>query len=380
VAFELARLGYDVTVLTAIPDYPQGKYYDGYGIFKRRTEHVNGVKIIRGFIVSRRDGSRIRLMLSYISFLLSSITISLYLAVFKRYDRILVHETSPVMIGIPAVIIKKLRKTPVYFWVLDLWPESLQAAGNVHNNIILGVFKKLVTWLYENSDKILISSKGFKRSIMEKGNFGDKIVFFPNWADRILENTVVPNMIELPKGFVVMFTGNIGEAQDFDHIMACTLLLKSNKDIQFVFVGDGRKRQWVVHYIESHGLQDTVHSVGRFPPESMPYFWRNADVLLMALKDEQIFNLTVPAKLQAYMSASKPIVAMINGEGARLIDEAKCGMTVNASDAENLSKTILLMSKMKTDDLNEMGRNGKAYQQAHFNLDQSIKHLLKEME
>lgn len=379
VAFELAKKGYDVTVLTAIPDYPKGKYFDGYGALKRRSESVNGVKVIRGFIIPRGNGSSIRVVLNYFSFFVSSCLIAIYLGLFKRYDKILVHETSPVMIGVPAIIIKKLKKTPVFFWVLDLWPESLQAAGGINNPKILKSFRSLTTWIYKNSDKILISSKGFEKSIKEKGDFENKIVYFPNWADRALgqiENGELKiDNFEWPNGFIAMFAGNIGEAQDFDHIMEAARLLKEEKNIHFVLVGDGRKRPWVEQFRDEHGLQETVHWLGRYPIETMPYFFEKADVMLMSLKDVSIFNLTAPAKLQAYQSAGKPIVAMMNGEGPRLVAEARCGRSVAAGDSETLAKVLLEMSEMDKSVLEEMGKKGKEYQMEYFEMDKAINHL-----
>ena len=377
VAFELVRRGYDVTVLTAIPDYPGGKFFEGYGFFRRRKEIVNGVKVIRAFIIPRGKGGAIRLFLNYLSYFISSLLVSLRLGLFGKFDRIIIHETSPVMIGVPAVVVKKLQKVPLYFWVLDLWPESLQAAGGVNSPCVLGFFRRMTTWIYRHSDKILMSSKGFESSILEKGDFADKLVYFPNWADKALEGSKSYKLPTLPEGFIAMFAGNMGEAQDFDHIMSAALLLKDNPHIHFVFVGDGRKRSWVEAFCEEHGLQNTVHWVGRHPVEAMPSFFEKADVMLMTLKDVSIFNLTAPAKLQAYMSASKPILAMMNGEGPRIVDEACCGRCVPAADAESLAKALREMSQMDKTELEEMGLRGKTYQQTHFDLDKSISHLVE---
>ncbi len=383
-AFELANRGYDVTVLTAIPDYPKGKYFDGYGVFCRRRETVNGVKVIRGFIIPRGNGGGIRLLLNYLSFFISSIILSIYVGLFKRFDQVIVHETSPVMIGVPGVIAKKLQRIPMLFWVLDLWPESLKAAGGINNRHVLGMFESLTKWIYRNSDKILMSSKGFETSILKKGDFSDKLVYFPNWADRALgqiENGELKiDNFEWPNGFIVMFAGNMGEAQDFDHIMEAALKLKNHQDIHFVFVGDGRKRPWVESYCMDHNLQDTVHWVGRHPIEAMPFFFEKADIMLMTLMDIEIFNLTAPAKLQAYMSAGKPILAMMNGEGPRIIEDAKCGLSVPAGDSSALADAILQLSKMDKTYLMKMGGNGKLYQMIHFDIDKSISHLCEIME
>lgn len=379
-AFELTRLGYDVTVLTAIPDYPGGKFFDGYGFFRKRKETVRGVKVIRAFIIPRGQGGTLRLLLNYLSYFLSSLMVSLRLGLFGKFDRVLIHETSPVMIGVPAVIVKKLQKIPLHFWVLDLWPESLQAAGGVNNPWVLGLFRRMTTWIYRHSDKILMSSKGFESSILEKGDFANKLVYFPNWADKALEGHESYQLPALPNGFIAMFAGNMGEAQDFEHIMSAAKLLKDEEHIHFVFVGDGRKRPWVEAYRDKYGLQETVHWVGRHPVEAMPSFFEKADVMLMTLKDVSIFNLTAPAKLPAYMSASKPILAMMNGEGPRIVAEAECGRSVPAADAEALAKALREMSQMDKTELAEMGLRGKAYQQAHFDLDKSISHLIEILE
>lgn len=380
IAFNFAEKGYDVTVLTAIPDYPKGKFFDGYGIFSRRCEKVKGVKVIRGFAIPRGNGNTFRIVLNYLSFFISSVFISVWLGLFRKFDRVFVHETSPVMIGVPAIIVKKLQHIPLLFWVLDLWPESLQAAGGVNNIRILKLFEKLTKWIYKNSDKILISSRGFKQSILDKGDFKDKIVYFPNWVDREMASDKHISLPQFPQGFIVMFAGNIGEAQDFEHIMDAALRLRSHKDIHFVIVGNGRKFKWVESFVHSNSLEEQVHLLGRYPSETMPLLFSKADVMLVTLKDASIFNLTVPAKLQAYMSAGKPIVAMMNGEGPRLIEEAQCGWAVVAGDDKGLAKCILDISSYDKEILLNKGSNGRRYQIENFNVDKCLLALERMME
>ena len=380
IAFNFAEKGYDVTVLTAIPDYPKGKYFDGYGIFSRRCEKVKGVKVIRGFAIPRGNGNTFRIVLNYLSFFISSVFISVWLGLFRKFDRVFVHETSPVMIGVPAIIVKKLQHIPLLFWVLDLWPESLQAAGGVNNIRILKLFEKLTKWIYKNSDKILISSRGFEQSIIDKGDFKDKIVYFPNWVDREMASDKQISLPQLPQGFIVMFAGNIGEAQDFEHIMDAAIRLRSHKDIHFVIVGNGRKFKWVESFVQNNSLEEQVHLLGRYPSETMPLLFSKADVMLVTLKDASIFNLTVPAKLQAYMSAGKPIVAMMNGEGPRVIEEAQCGWSVVAGDDKGLAKCILEISSFDEEILLNKGSNGRRYQIENFNVDKCLLALERMME
>lgn len=366
IAFELQRRGHDVTVLTAIPNYPKGKYFDGYGVFKRRTEVVDGVKIIRGFVVPRGKGGKILLSLNYLSYLFSSCIIALYLALRYRYDAVFVHEVSPVTIGVAATLVKKMQRIPMYFWVLDLWPESLTAAIGLRNRYILGFFSKMVQWFYRNSDKILISSKGFASSICEKGDFADKIVYFPNWVDGALTvKSDVPTP-EVPAGFVAMFTGNIGESQDFGTVLGAAERLKSRKDIHFVIVGDGRAKEWLEKQIVERELSQTVHCVGSYPLAAMPATFAKAEVLFAALKDEAIFAITVPAKIQAYMSSGKPIVTMINGEAKLLIEEVGCGIAVEAGDGEAFAEAIAKIADMTQAEREKIGEKGRSFAARNF--------------
>jgi putative glycosyltransferase len=374
VAFDLVKKGHQVTVLTGIPNYPQGKYFEGYGLCKKRSEIVKGVKIIRSILVPRGKGNTIGLLLNYFSWFFFA---SFKILTFKdAFDVILVHQTSPVLQGIPAFILKKRKKIPVYFWVLDLWPESLTSAGGVKNKYVLSFFSKIVTYMYKHADKILISSNGFRQSILEKGDFQNKIIYFPNWAEDVFKKEVQFNIPKLPDGFKVMFAGNIGEAQDLEHILKAVLKLKSISGIKFIFLGDGRKKEWVKEFVDKNNLQGSVFLMGRFPLQAMPAFFHEADVMLLSLKSELIFNLTVPARLQAYMSSSKPVIGMIDGEGAQLIKKAKCGYAVKASDSDALAEKIKYMYALRKDELIELGKNGKDYFEMYFSKEKCLNHLV----
>ena len=365
-AAELVRRGHDVTVLTGIPNYPKGRFYPGYGLFRKRTEVWKGVKIHRAILIPRGKAKGFELALNYFSFALSASLKALVWAKTKRFDLVFVHEISPITVGIPAVIVKRLQKIPMIFWVLDLWPESMTAAGGVTNPAIINSFTKLTKWLYKNSDKILMSSKDFRQSILEKGDFAEKLHYFPNWADEILQNSTYSGLPSFPSGFIVMFAGNIGKSQDFEHIMQAALILKEEQDIHFAIVGDGRRRAWVESFIRDNRLSN-VHCMGRHPLSAMGSFFAKADVLLVSLKDSPIFALTEPTKISAYMYAGKPIITMMNGAGPRLINEARCGFSVPAGDAQGLADTIKKASRMNKQQLEELGRNGRLYCENHFN-------------
>ena len=273
-SFELQKRGHEVTVLTGLPNYPEGKMFEGYGIFKNRTQEINGVKVIRSLLLLRGKGGGIRLFLNYFSFAFFASIKAFFLSFSNKFDAVIVHEPSPITQFYPALLLKKLQKVPVYFWVMDLWPESLEILGGVKNKFVLNLFTKMVTNFYENSEKILITSKGFKKSILEKGNFKNKLEYFPNWAeDSISQGDVNYPIPNLPEGFKVMFAGNVGEAQDMEAVMNSALYLKNHSKIKLIIVGDGRKMSFVQEFIQQNNLQETVITVGQFPLDAMASFF-----------------------------------------------------------------------------------------------------------
>lgn len=383
IAFELAKLGYNITVLTAIPDYPKGKFFEGYSLFKRRHEIVNGVNVIRLPIIPRGKGGAIRLVLNYISYYFCLSVFTFFHGITHKYDRIFVHLTSPFFIGVCAKKLSKRQKIPLIFWTLDLWPESLISAGGFKNKILINQQTRMVRKVYEQCSKILIGSKGFEKSICEKGDFKEKLVYFPNWAEDVKGecpvdfdiNKIEPFASRKDGDFILLFAGNLGEAQNLDAIIEAANILKEEKRIKFVFVGDGRRKEHLENLVKEKALQNTVYFTGRFPITTMPVFMQNADVLLFSLKDEPCFNLTVPSKVQFYMAQGKPILAMINGDGADLVKEAECGLSVNAGASTGFAKAITTMFDMKKSELKKYGLNGKLFYQKNFTKEQRLKQL-----
>lgn len=376
IAFDLTKRGYSVTVLTGLPNYPGGKIYKGWGVFKKRKETINGVDIIRSLLIPRGKANGVRLFLNYFSWAFFASIRAFFLAFQKKFDCIIVHEPSPITQGFPAIVVKKIQKIPLYFWVLDLWPESLQFAGGIDNRSVHRFFGKIVKYIYNNSDKILISSNGFRKSILEKGDYENKIEYFPNWSEDTIANGIDNYEIpELPKGFKVLFAGNIGEAQDMSSVLKAANELKHRKDIHFIIVGDGRMKLWMENYIIEKGLADNIHLLGRFPIESMKTFFNRADALLVSLKDEIIFNVTVPAKIQAYMSVGKPILTMLNGEGNEIIQESKSGYISSSGDYKTLAKNILKLNTIDAEARKKMGQNAKVYYDTHFDKNKCMDNL-----
>lgn len=368
IAFELVRRGYEVTVLTAIPDYPQGKFYEGYSLFKRRREKIQGVKVIRVPIIPRGNGRAMRMILNYASGTFFLIFYALYQALFHKYDCIFVHQISPAFIALPGVLVKKIQRIPMDLWILDMWPQSL-VAGGIRSPWVYRCVDAMMDFIYRNSAVIHISSLGFRKLLRARGVADEKIVYLPNWSDDSIVRAVKVDIPPLPSGFIVMFAGNLGEAQNLENVLAAALLLKGQKEIHWVFLGNGRKKPWMEQYVAQCGLEDTVHLLGRFPIEMMASFFEKADVMLVSLADETVFNLTLPAKVQAYMSCAKPIIGMLNGEGQEIIGKAQCGRCVGANDVNGLSKEILELSKLPVEELHRMGQSGYEYYMKYFRKD-----------
>lgn len=376
IAFHWAEDGHEVHVVTGIPNYPDGVFHQGYGWFKKRHEVVNGVKVTHLPIIPRGN-NKIMLMLNYFSYLIVGWVYMLFHALFHKYDRVFVQQLSPVMMSAPGVLYKRIRKTPLYTWVLDLWPESLTAAGGINNKYVLAFFKHYVKSEYKHSDKILISSRSFEKSILEYGDYKDKIVYYPQWSDASPNDNVNKNdtLPELPEGFKLMFAGAVGEAHGFECTMEAARLTKEQKEIKWVIVGDGRKLEWVREYVKEHGLEETVYTLGRFPAEAMPWFFGQADVMLVTLSDDPLFKLYAPAKISSYMAAGKPIVAVLNGEGAEMIRDAGCGWTLAAGDAEGFSKLAIDLSRKDASELAAKGANAAKYYDEHFVKEKCLKKL-----
>jgi glycosyltransferase involved in cell wall biosynthesis len=202
----------------------------------------------------------------------------------------------------------------------------------------------------------------------------EKIQYYPNWVETTLISSQKEDVPRLPEGFNVVIAGNMGDAQDIPHVLEAVTYLK-NKAINIVFIGNGRKLEYVETYVRQNKLQDRVYCLGQFPLSAMPSLFEQADVLFMALKNVPIFSITVPSRLQAYMSAGKPVVAMINGDGADLIKEADCGWSVNAEDSAALAELLDRVSTMESSYLISKGMNGKLYSQMHFEFNKCIDEL-----
>lgn len=373
--FDFAKRGHEITVLTAKPNYPSGKFFDGYSFFGKSEETIEGVKIIRTPIYPRKNGRAIHLMLNYMSFVFFSY-FTCFFRVKGKFDIIFVQQLSPVTMALPGLWMKKRKKAPLYLWVLDLWPESVLAASNFKNKYVIAGIEKLVKNIYKNSDTILISSKYFEKSIVDKlDDKNKKIIYFPNWAEDVYTQPITEkeDLPILPEGFNIMFAGNVGESQDFETILKAAKATQ-NDQINWIIIGDGRKMEWVKNELEIKAINN-VFLFGRHDLSKMPSFFKNADVMLVSLKNEPIFALTVPAKVQAYMASGKIILGVLNGEGNNLINESKCGYAVAAGDSISLAQKAIALKELSAEKKHEMEGNSKSYYENHFSKKRCLDNL-----
>lgn len=370
-AVGMKERGHEVTVLTGLPNYPKGEIYEGYGFFKNLESQYHGIKIIRSWLIPRGKSGGLRLMLNYLSFALFS-SIWGIIKLRGKYDIIFVHEVSPIFVGIPALVMKWRFRAPVFFWILDLWPESLTAAGNITSPAILKPVEMVVRFVYKYSDKLLIASQAFRPSVLSFQVSPDKLYYLPNWS----EATALPDKNDdfkytslIPEGFKIMFAGNVGESQDFPAILDAAEKLKEYKSIKWLIIGSGRRVEWIKNEIAARGLADNFLLLGQYPLELMGGFIIHADAMLVTLKKDPIFALTVPAKLQAYMAWGKPVLTMLDGECSRIVKEARAGLVSNSGDAEQLALNILAMYHMSEAERAETGKNALKYYKENFDRD-----------
>lgn len=358
----LKERGHEVTVLTGKPNYPKGTFSNGYGFFSKRVELWNGIKIYRSPLVPRGKGKGIQLFVNYFSFAFFASIRMLFIN--QKFDRIFVYEPSPITVGLPGIVAKYKSKAPMYFWVQDLWPESISAAGGINNKFILGVLNWLTKLIYKNSEKVLVQSKAFIPYILNQNIEKSKLIYYPNSTEsyfRVTEPTL-EKLNLLPKGKLLMFAGNIGESQSFDTLLNAAVLLKKDFiDVHWVILGEGRMMNYVQSKIVELELESNFHLLGAFPSTEMPSFFSCADALIVSLKKDPIFSHTIPSKIQSYLACGKPIITSLDGEGSRVVEEANAGFISPSEDPIALAETVKKFLALSIEEQTALGSNARKY-------------------
>ena len=379
IAFFLSANGYDVTVLTSKPNYPEGKFFEGYNFFNRNFEIIDGVKIIRVPTIPRLSGGALGLILNYISYLFFAF-FTVMLKIKNKYDLVFAVLLTPVTSLLPMIWIKKRFKIPVILWVLDLWPDSFYANTHFRIKLLSRLIENISNQVYNNADSIFISSNYFRKPIVKRLNSVKKFSFFPNWAedvfyDKIRNNST--NKFVYPEGFNIVFTGNIGESQGFEDIVEAARIT-SNTTINWILIGNGRKINWIKQQITDHNIKN-IYLPGSYPLSSMPYYLSLADCLLITLKKDKVFSNTLPAKLQPYLTSGNPILGNLSGEGLEIIQNHALGLGCDPGNPAELARLAMEMSLLSKAQISDIRKNCLELNDKIFRKDKIFKSLISEI-
>ena len=376
---ELGRRGHEVTVLAGPPNYPEGRIFPQYRREPGRYAVYEGAEVVRVPVVTR-GRSRLRLAFNYLSAMLSGASLGTWRLRGKPFDAIFVFQPSPITTCLPAILIGRLKRAPVLLWVLDLWPETLAAVGVVRSPWLLALVGRVVSFIYRRCDLVLGQSRAFQPNIEKYAGDPSRFRYFPSWAEPLFRASLAavepaPEVQEFQDTFNVLFAGNIGEAQDFPAILDAAEALRHRADIRWLIVGDGRAAEWVRAEIGRRGLEEAVRMLGRHPIERMPAFFRGGDALLVTLKSDPVFAMTIPGKVQTYLATGLPLIGMLDGEGARVIEEAGAGFVCPSGDGRALANRVARLAELPPGERVAMGARGVAYSQREFDRDRLLTQL-----
>lgn len=380
----LKERGHEVTVLTGEPNYPDGRIFPEYAAAPERYSSYDGTAVVRVPLLPRGSGST-RLVLNYLSFVVSAGIGAPWKLRGCDFDVIFVYQLSPITSALPAIALSRIKGVPVILWVLDLWPETLQALGVVRSPRLFAPIGRMVSFIYRNCTLVLGQSRACEANVARYAGSSSKYRYFPQWSEELFgDDGKLPEMAAEVKPYAqtfnVVFAGNIGESQDFPAILSAAEQLKDDARIRWLIVGDGRAAESVRAEILAKGLQDVVVMLGRHPIERMPSFFAAAGALLVSLKRDPIFAMTIPGKVQTYLASGRPIVAMLDGEGSRVIAESGAGLVVASGDSAGLGVAVRRLADMTSSVRAEMGAKGRAYATAEFGRERLLSQLEDYME
>lgn len=374
---EWVKRGYKVTVVTGIPNYPQGKYYDGYGLLKKRKETYNGIEIIRIPLIPRGNSS-IMLALNYLSFVVSGFFWKEFTKI--KADYVFIFEVSPMTQALPGVWYAKKRKIPCYLYVTDLWPENVEIVAGIKNKRILNAIGAMVDYIYKRCDRIFTSSKSFIEAINQRGVGLEKLEFWPQYA----EDYYVPvekettSVSEIPQDdtFNIIFAGNIGVAQGLDVLPEAARLLKQNNTkVRFNIVGDGRFKERMIKMVNDNDVSEMFNFIAKQPATRIPEFMAACDATLISLSKSKVFSITLPAKTQSCLACGIPIIVSADGEIQEVINKACAGICSGAGDSQKLAENIQRLVSMSSDQLQSMSDNALEYYKLAFDKNKLLERM-----
>lgn len=348
-ARELVRQGFEVEVLTGFPNYPGGKIYPGYKIKWLQRETIDGVAITRVPLYPSHDTSALGRVFNYLSFSFSALLYGLFKA--KKPDVIYAYHP-PLTTGITAVLLRFFRRVPIVYDIQDMWPDTLRATGMIANPRILNMVGGVCNWVYQHTDQLVVLSPGFKQLLIERGVPEHKIEIIYNWCDEqslAVPTGNLPEQFPTSEKFSILFAGNMGKAQALTAVLdAAAILQQREPNICFVFVGGGLEVETLKQYARQNALGNVVF-LPPVPMAEIGNLLNAADALLVHLKKDPLFKITIPSKTQAYMAVGKPILMGVDGDAANLVKLAQCGTIAQSEDANSVAEAALTLYQMPPD-------------------------------
>jgi colanic acid biosynthesis glycosyl transferase WcaI len=356
----LMQRGHSVTVLTGFPNFPTGKVYPGYRVRPLHRETIAGVPVVRVPLYPDHSRSAIKRVVNYASFALAAALLGR--GVVDRPDVIFVYHP-PLTIGFPAYVLSRLWGIPFVYQIQDMWPETLSATGMLTNESMLQMVGKFATWVYDKADALCVISPGFRDNLVQKAVPPGKIHVIPNWVDLDSYHVAEPDpdlavSTGLDGRFNVMFAGIIGRAQELEVVLRAAEALVDLESVQFVLVGDGVALPELEAEARNRGIANVVF-LGRYPQESMPALFALADVLLVHLRDDPLFRITIPHKILTYLASAKPILAAVAGDASDVVLQAGAGVACAPGDPDALAQAVRRLYHSDPAELQVMGENGR---------------------
>jgi len=376
IALGLREKGHEVSVLTSIPNYPAGKFYNGYSFFGKKNENWNGITIYRCKQFPRGQKNALLLILNYLSFVFFASWKVIWLP--KKFDKIFMFQVSPVFQIIPAIIARKRFQIPLLIQIMDLWPETLAGTSQGKNKWLIKWVGKISDYLYKKGDLLLLPFRSSFEILAKRGIAPDNLTYLPNSTESFYQPALPAVHFEkLFSGDTnFLLAGNLGEAQGIEMILDAAKQLQSKyPGLRWIMVGEGRNRNSLISRSKDMGLENIFSFPGRFSPTDIPALVARADATLLTLKCEPIFAITVPNRLQSYMACGKPIIASIDGEASEIIADANCGLSAPAGDLQKFIAIVEIFLQSSGDQRKEWGNNGRGYFLQHFERNQILEHL-----
>jgi len=370
-ARELIAQGFEVAVVTGFPNYPGGKVYPGYKIRILQKELIEGVSLTRVPLYPSHDKSKLGRILNYLTF---SISLVIY-GIFSKRPDVIYSYHPPLTVGVAAAIVGFFRRVPVVNDIQDMWPDTLSSTGMVSSNRILSMVGVVCDWVYRRAAKIVVLSPGFKTLLVERGVPGEKIDVIYNWCAEDAINQVLGATRAVPKRcdqFRILFAGNMGHAQALDVVLAAAKTIEIvAPQVEFVFLGGGLEVDNLKQLAVTLGLKN-VKFLPPVPMSEVGAYLSSADALLVHLKKDDLFRITIPSKTQAYMAAGRPLLMAVDGDAADLVARSGSGVVAKSGDANSISEAVIKLCSATEDELELMSLNGVNYYKDNLSLRRGV--------